>query len=382
MHNRITPDELRNLFPITGEQIYLFNGNIIPCATPVRQAMTAFLEVWTRGGDACWESGATAYLKAKTLFAELIHAAPEGIVGIPNTTTGINMAALMIRPGAGQNIVVTELEHMSNVYPWMQFRNDGAEIRYVPAPVGQIEMQAFADAVDEQTAAVSISHVTMGTGFRWDLAAVCRIAHAHGARVVIDAAQSAGVVPIDVQAWGVDFLAAPTFKWMLGPLGAGFLYVCPELVSACDPPLPGWFGVTNPGDNDLHHPHWHDTAHKFERGVPSMIGFAGAAAGLELLRDIGHQAVYERTAELAGYLYDGLLDLEATLCTSADPAQRAGIVAMQLPDQDRLWQQLEEAGIHVGNWLGCLRIDPACYNTIDELDRLLEHIRDFVDRRP
>ena len=77
----------------------------------------------------------------------------------------------------------------------------------------------------------------------------------------------------DAPQCGVDLLAAPSFKWMFSPLGAGFLYVCPELIETCDPPLPGWFGVVNPGDNDLHEPKWHRSAHKFERGVPAMIAF-------------------------------------------------------------------------------------------------------------
>ena len=370
--------ELRRLFPITREKVYLFNGNIIPCATPVRQAMESFLDSWMHNGDASWELGSSALAKAKTLFAEMIGAPAETIVGIPNTTTGINMAAMMIRPRTGQNIVVTELEHMSDVYPWLRFQREGVEIRYVPASKGAIEMEHFTGAVDDRTAAVCICHVTMGTGFRWDLSEVCRIAHRRGARVVVDAAQSVGAVRTDVTAWGVDILATPTFKWLLGPMGAGFLYVCPDLIAACDPPLPGWFGVKNPGDNELHSPQWHETAHKFERGVPSQICFVGAAAGLQLLRDIGHQQVFDRIARLTTYLYDGLVEIGVTPTTPSSPQRRAGIVAIQVPDQDRLCHELQEQGIHIGNWLGFLRIDPACYNTTDELDALLARIRQFV----
>ena len=156
------------------------------------------------------------------------------------------------------------------------------------------------------------------------------------------------------------------------------MYVCPEMIAACDPPLPGWFGVTNPGENDLHQPRWHPTARKFERGVPSLISFVGATAGLNLLQAVGHQVVFDRTTQLAGYLSDRLSELGVRLCTPRDPAKRAGIIAIRLPDQNRLWQQLEAARIHVGNWLGCLRIDPACYNTETELDEFLNRVRKFV----
>jgi selenocysteine lyase/cysteine desulfurase len=371
-------DELRSLFPITRTKVYLFNGNIIPCAIPVHHAIQRYLEIWSQAGDGCWQIGAAVYTEAKNLFCELINAPADTIVGIPNTTTGLNMAALMIRPKPGQNVIVTELEHMSDVYPWLPYKTHGVEIRYVPARGGAIDMEEFANALDDNTASVSISHVTMGTGFRWDLPELCRVAHQHGARVVIDAAQSAGAVPIDVLASGVDILATPTFKWLLGPLGAGFLYICPELIIKCDPPLPGWFGVTNPNDNALHDPNWYRTAPKFERGVPNLIRFVWAGAGMRLLRDIGLVNVFGKIAELSTYVYDGLADLGVRLLTPKQPEHRAGIVAMQMANQDRLWRHLEEANIHVGNWLGCLRIDPGCYNTKDELDEFLHQVRDFV----
>ena len=346
--------ELRAHFPITREKAYLFNGNICPCATPVRDAMARFLEVWTCGGDECWAVGHDAFEAGKALFAKLVGTTADTIVGIGNTTTGINIAAGLIRPGGGQNVVVTELEHMSNVYPWLAMRQRGVEVRYVPQRDGAIDMGEFAAAIDDETAAVSISHVTMGTGYRFNLDEVCSAAHEHGARVVVDAAQSAGAVPIDVTRSGVDLLAAPSFKWMFGPLGAGFLYVCPELIETCDPPLPGWFGVVNPGDNDLHEPKWHPSAHKFERGVPAMIAFAGAAAGLKLLDDFGCDKVFERTSALATYLYDALAALDVTIDTPSSPAHRAGIIAVKLPGHDALCEQLEQAGIHCGNWLGRL----------------------------
>ena len=374
----LTLEQLRRLFPITEEKKYFFNGNICPCASPVQQAMEEFLDAWTHTGDGCWAVGNNAFEEAKSLFGQLINAAPDTITGITNTTTGINMAALMVQPREGQNVVVTELEHMSDVYPWLAFKPRGVKIRYVPARDGHIDMVEFERSIDDDTAAVCISHVTMGTGFCFDLNEICRMAHAHGARVVVDGAQSVGAVPINVRASKVDFFAAPTFKWMFGPLGAGFLYVCPELIKACDPPLPGWFGVLNPLENDLWKTNWHTSAHKFERGVPAMIAFVGAEAGLRLLARIGHDAVFSRISELASYLIEGLTSLGVSVPTPNDPRKRAGIVAAEIPDYKTLWVQLENQSIHTGDWLGYLRIDTACYNTRDEIDELLKHIRNFV----
>ena len=372
-------DELRSLFPITREKIYLFNGNIIPCATPVRRAMETHLEQWTRAGDACFRHCMETYQQAKQLFAELINASPESVIGLHSTTSGINLAALMIHPTAGQNVVVTDLEHICNVHPWLKFKDEGVEVRYVPARGGTIEMEDFARAVDDETAAVSICHVTMNTGFRWGLAEACGIAHQHGARIVVDAAQSVGAVPTDVRRWRVDFLAAPTYKWLLGPMGAAFLYINPELVSAYDPPMAGWLGVQDPFEIDLRDTRWLRTPQRFEPGgMPGMICFAGAAAGLGLLGDIGHDTVFKRIEESVTYLYQGLSDINVTLDTPRRPQQRAGILAMKVREQDRLWRQLEQKGIHIGNWAGYLRIDPGCYNTTEELDAFLACVGEFT----
>ena len=374
-------DDVRALFPITREMIYLFNGNINACATPVRDALASFLDDWVRTGDATLAQSFAAIARSNELFAEMIGASPQTVLGVPNTTVGINLAAQMIRPRPGQNIVTTDLELVVTVHPWLPFTAAGAQMRYVPARDGTIAMEDLAAAIDDDTAAVSICHVMSGTGFRVDLAELSRIAHSHGAKLVVDAAQSAGCTPIDVTAWGVDFLSAPTFKWLMGPTGAGFLYVCPELVAACDPPLPGWFGLENVADVDLRNPVWFKTAQKFERGLPGTMCYVGAAAGMQMLRDLGHDNVYNQVERLATYLHERLTEIGVTVVTPADPSQRAGIIAMQTPGQDELHKQLEQKKIHVGNWMGCLRIDPAFFNTTAELDAFLKCVGDFVSKR-
>ena len=371
-------DEIRALFPITREMVYLFNGNINTCATPVREALSAFLEDWTRTADGTLDQSFAAIKKSNELFAEIVGSSPDCVVGVPNTTMGVNLAAQMIRPRPGQNIVTTELELVVTVHPWLPFTAQGAEMRYVPARNGAIAMEDLAAAIDDDTAAVSICHVMSGTGYRVDLAELARIAHGHGAKLVVDAAQSAGCTPIDVTTWEVDFLSAPTFKWLMGPTGAGFLYVCPEMIAACEPPMPGWFGLENVADIDLRNPVWFKTAQKYERGLPSTIGYVGAAAGMQMLRDVGYANVYSQVERLASYLHEQLTEIGVTVVTPADPGQRAGIIAMQTPGQDELHDQLEERKIHVGNWMGCLRIDPAFFNTTEELDAFLACVREFV----
>jgi selenocysteine lyase/cysteine desulfurase len=221
----------------------------------------------------------------------------------------------------------------------------------------------------------------MASGFRHDLRGLCDLARRHGAALVVDAAQSAGAVRIDLAETPVDFLAAPTFKWLLGPLGAGFLHVRADWIERAPPPMIGWMAVTNPGDNDLRAIRLHPTAMRFERGVLDMVAFAGARAGLEILHRVGMERVESRILDLSDRLHGGLralADKGVRLWTPPARAERAGIVAFDVPDRARLHGRLEADGIHTLDYLGHIRVDPSFYNTEEEIERLLEKLREWL----
>jgi selenocysteine lyase/cysteine desulfurase len=374
-------DAIRSLFPITQRTAYLYNGNIAPCATPVRVAMEHYLGTWTLGGDAAWEEGFGAFEQAKTLFARLVGGNSDSLCSVPNTSTGVNLAARMIAPAPGSNVVVDELSHMSNVYPWLQLRESGVEVRMARARDGRVPIDELARLVDARTAAIDLCHVSMANGFRFDLAELCSLARSVDAALVIDAAQSAGAIPIDLAATPVDFLVAPMFKWMLGPLGTGFLHVRSDWIERAQPPMIGWLAVTDPEVNDLRDIRLHRSAMRFEGGSLNLVGFVGARAGLQLLHDVGLQWAYSRIAELAERVYrglDGLAPLGVRLWTPPDPAERAGIVAFDVPRRPRLHRHLESRGIHVGHWLEHIRVDPCFYNSEEEVDRFLAETEAFL----
>lgn len=374
-------DAIRALFPITERSTYLYNGNINPCATPVRAAMEHFLDTWSTEGDGAWEEGFAAFEDAKVLFGRLVGCDPDTLCSVPNTSTGINLAARIIAPPPGSNVVVDELSHMSNVYPWLALRSSGVEVRMARARDGRVPIEEMARLVDARTAAIDVCHVSMGSGFRFDLGALCDLARSAGAALVVDAAQSAGAIPIDLRATPVDFLVAPGFKWLLGPLGAGLLHVREDWIGRAEPPMIGWLAVTDPGSNDLREIRLQSTAMRFETGSLNLVGYAGLRAGLQLLQDIGPSWVYSRIAGLADRLYRGvvrLAPLGVRPWTPADPAERAGIVAFDAPRRAQLHAHLESRGIHVGHWLDHIRVDPCFYNTEDEIDRFLAETGAFL----
>ncbi|MGQ9507631.1 MAG: aminotransferase class V-fold PLP-dependent enzyme, partial [Candidatus Bathycorpusculaceae bacterium] len=221
----------------------------------------------------------------------MIGAKREEIAFIENTSVGMNITANMLHYPPGSKIVTTDLEYPSVVYPWLR-KNLGAKIHYVKNVNGKILLDDVEKAVDDKTVAVAVSHVEYVNGFRNDLRAISEIAHKHGAYLIVDAIQSAGVIPIDVKRDNVDFLATACYKWLLSPPGAGYLYVKEELIEKFEPPFVGWASVKPEVFEtidfwDIWSLRLSETASRFEVGSPSFISLAGATEAIKMLLNIG-----------------------------------------------------------------------------------------------
>lgn len=366
--------ELRQLFPVTEHWTYLYNGSIHACPTPVSQAMRTFLSEWENGGEAAFFPAFEAFGRLKARFAALIHASPDNIVVTESTTAAINLAAQIISPQSGQNIVVTDLAFMSNTYPWL-VSHPSVEVRYVQNRQGRIHMEDLGALVDQHTAAISICAVTVGSGYRYDLVEVERLRG--NTPLVVDAAQALGLVDIDINQPPLDFLATTTSKWLMGPTGVGFLYVCDRHLSA-RPPAAGWLAAANVADWDVRTCELHQTAMRFQGGIPNLVGVVGALAALELHEEIGRPFIEERVRQLTGYLLDELAEIGVAIWTPRADHERAGIVFFRTPEITTLHAKLKESRIYCGNFLEGIRVDPNFYNTQEELDRFLGVVREHV----
>lgn len=364
---------VREEFPITRNKTFLNHAGQSPHPKRALEAMRAFMVEFSEEGavSADLEEG-------RHLFARLIGAEEGEIALIPNTSTGINTVANMLDCPKGSNVVVTDLEFPSVVYPWLR-RGLGLEVRYVKNVGGKIPLGDVERAVDDRTAVVAISHVEYPNGFRHDLASLAEIAHEHGAHLLVDAVQSAGAMRIDVRRDGVDFLAASCYKWLLGPSGAGFLYVRRELVEGFEPPFVGWASVRPEVFEtvdlwDIWGLRLSETARRFEVGEPSLISFIGATAALRLILDVGIENIEGRILDLTDRLIEGVRGLGFKLQTPLDRECRSGIVNFLIDDPQGWVEGLAERGIIVSARANGLRVSPHFYNTKEEIDRLLDEL--------
>ena len=370
---------VRQQFDIVDDKVYLRAANICPCATSVAAAVDDFVNVWRREGDACWGLVESAFEEGKALFAKLIGADSGEIATIENTSMGLSIAASLIAPPPGSNVVVDELTHQSNVYPWML--RSQVELRYARSDRGRVPLSEFEGLVDENTAAIDVCHVTMGHGFRHDLATLADLAHAHRAYLVVDAAQSAGVVPIDVGEASVDFLSCPTFKWLWGPLGAGFLYVRKDLLKLGPPPLVGWMSARRPAGFDIHSMHLHDDARRLQRGVHNGAGLVAALAGLRIVDELGADTIWNYVRGLSRQLLDGLEEVGLEVLTPTGDEERGGIVAFSVQDAAKFNQSLTDLGILAGQYLpDQIRMDVALFHDEEDIQRTLRAVEEVAAR--
>ena len=364
--------ELRAQFPITQRRAYLFSGALAPAATPVRAAWDAWTDSWSADPNAVYTGegliGSADALRAA--FAALIGADPATIAITDNTCRAANIAIRILAERPGGNVVIDDGTYPSSAYPWHALGD--REVRYVPTDGVDDAAGALAERIDDDTVAVCVTHVAPFTGRRHDLRAIADAAHARGARLVVDAAQSTGVVPIDVERDGIDVLVTTAMKWLLGPPGIGFLHLRADLLAQAPVLDVGYLGLDAPlGDWPPHTmPPVVADARRYELGLPSLPGVFAARAGIELLHEVGIERIFARVEELAGRCMDGLAERGADLLTPSDPAQRAGVIAFRHPDPQGLFDLCRERGVDVGA-IGAVRVDPHAFNDEDDIDRFL-----------
>jgi selenocysteine lyase/cysteine desulfurase len=253
------------------------------------------------------------------------------------------------------------------------------QVRYVGNLNGALWLEDFEKMVDDRTVAVAVSHVEYGNGFRNDLKAIAEVAHRHGAHLIVDACQSAGALGIDVKREGVDFLATSYYKWLLGPAGAGFLYIQKDLVEKSEPIFVGWASVKPEvfetvelwNNRELR---FSETASRFETGEPSVVSYVGATAALRLILQVGSSEVERRVLGLTGHLIKRLKEYGFRLQTPEAVEHRSGIVNFRVDKPAEKVEKLREKGIIVSARMNGVRVSPHFYSMEEELERLVEEV--------
>ena len=358
-------------FPVTHEWAYLNHAAVAPLPQRVVDTVCAFLHA-RQMGDMALVDWPPATEEARGLAARLLGAVPEEIAFINSTSDGLNLAANVLPIAPGENVILCDAEFPANVYPWINLERRGVEVRIIPNDGGGLSPAALEAALDERTRVVTVSSVEFLSGYRADLPALSRLCHAAGAYLVVDGIQSLGVVPMDVHAAGIDMLVTQGAKWLMAPIGIGFLYVRQELIRELQPAYAYYRAVTSPEPWLEYDWTLRPDACRFEVSSPNVAGLYGLRTSLALLLEVGIERIYAHVLDLTDRLLAGLDRLGAEVLTPRSRERRGGIVTCRTADAPADWQRLHEAHVQVSLREGYLRISPHFYNVPEEIDRFLD----------
>jgi cysteine desulfurase / selenocysteine lyase len=365
--------EWRKQFPVTKHWAFLDHAAV---AAPPKMCAQAIQE-WAHD---LAENGIASFLKwyervkvVRELAAKLINAHSQDVCFVGSTTQGINIIADGFPWQAGDNVVTVADEYPTNQYPWMNQQRHGVTVRAIPTHSGRVHVDELKAACDEHTRVLTISTVEFATGFRNDIAAIGEWCRSRGIFFMVDAIQSLGAFPLDVQAWPIDALAADSHKWLLGPEGAGICYINREWIDRLHPVGVGWNSVVSPGEFSTIH--WQPKPHagRYEGGTMNIGGILGMGESMRWLQHVGIQRVADRILFLTDYLMEHVPRVRCEVFSSPHANERSGIVAIDTPGQDpeAVKRRAQLAKIIVNVRGGHLRVSPHVYNTTEELDRLL-----------
>ncbi len=369
-------------FPAIRKSAYLNTASVCLMYRGAEAATTDWFKDLTENGTLTFDEAAeeSVFEGLHVTAAQLFNARPEEIAVGSSATELLASLAWAVAPGPGVNVVGTDVTFPSTIYPWARVaRSTGFELRLAEARDGYINPDDLVRLIDGDTAAVCVSDVEYSTGQLYDVAKLAEAAHKHGALLVVDASQSAGGVPIDVAASGVDALVAASYKWLCGPFGVAVMYLAPHLPGRLDPGLVGFRSHREMWELKADRIEYAETAKRFEFSTMAYGCALGLTASIVYLLGIGIDRIFERNKRLADLLIEGLRQRSAEIVSPQDEKERTSIVAARFPGADpkEIARQLSSRQVVVSARRDVLRFSPHLYNEPDDIERALDEIDRF-----
>jgi selenocysteine lyase/cysteine desulfurase len=378
-------DALRKEFPLLERKTYLNSGSYCALANNVKAAFEAYMEDRLLVG-ANWDVWVTKNESVRALVAQLLHATSDEIAVTASVSAGLNaLASAFDFSGARNKVVVSDFEFPTNAQIWHAQEPRGAQVVHVPRTAdGYIPTESFAEAIDEKTQLVAITHVCFRNGAKLDIPGIVRIARARGAKVLLDCYQSVGSLDIDVKALDVDFAVGGTLKYLLGTAGLGFLYVRDTFVQSLLPTNSGWFAQTDIGAMDITANRPAPSARRFEAGTPAVVNCYASEAGLQILLGVGTPAIEKRVYALTRRCMQRLEEIGWPSITPIQNERRGATVAIPARAAPELCAQLMKRDIVTSSRDDNVRASFHYYNNEDDIESFvvaMKHMRsDYVLR--
>ncbi len=370
----------RREFPILEKTLYMISHSLGAMPRRTRVRLNEFADTWATRGIRAWEEGWWDMpITTGNLIGKIIGAGPGEVMMTQNVSICQAIVLSCFDFSKRRNKIVSEsMNFPSNLY---NFHNL-PQARLVTVPTGDgmtISLERMLEAIDEKTALVAVSHVLFRSSFVQDLAELTRRAHEVGAMICADVYQSAGTVPLDVRALGVDFATGGSVKWLCGGPGAGYLYVRRDLWPHLEPRMTGWSAHKRPFAFEDGPIEYADDMSRFLNGTPNVPAMYSAMSGYEIVGEIGVERIRAKSLRQTRRLIELAREAGFAIRSRERDDQRGGVVVIDVPDGYEVTKELARRDVLVDFRPGAgIRVAPHFYTTDDEVEETIRAVKELA----
>ena len=368
---------LREQFPALASSVYMISHSLGAMPRAAQVALNEYAQLWVEKSITAWED----WIKESKLAAARIEKILRAAAGTVQMATNVSqvqatLASCLDYVGPRNRVVYTSLNFPTVSYVWKAEERRGAEVVVVPSDDGiGVPTERLLAAIDERTLVVPISHVLFRSSFIQDAAAIVKRAHEVGAMVILDTYQSAGTIPLDVTALGVDFVCGGSVKWLCGGPGAAYLYVRPDLIPRFAPRTTGWFAHRAPFAFTMPDQEYAEDVSRYGGGTLAIAPLYQARAGAELIGRIGVTAIRQKSLRQTAHMLKRAADAGYRINSPQSESQRGGTVVMDFAGADKVCAELNRRKFFCDHRPGGgLRASPHFYTTDAEVDRFMDEV--------
>jgi selenocysteine lyase/cysteine desulfurase len=380
--NEILSDESlrRREFPVTEKKIFLAHAGDCPLPRRAADAVSDYVRDATTGDQERFIYPETLN-ESRKIVAGFLGCQSEEVAFVGPTSLALSFVASGLKFRRGDNILIYFDDYPSNVYPWMALAEQGVQVRLMNTKsLGLIRPMDVMGQVDENTRLVALASCHFISGWRIDISKIGKFLRERGILFCVDAIQTLGAFPTPVEY--VDFMAGDAHKWLLGPCGAGLMYVRREAQERLNPPIYGWHNVNNPNFVAQEEIAFRADARKYEAGTANLLGVVGLMASLKFILEIGVENISRELLRKRAWLVPALQAKGYAVLNADAPAEAAsGIIAFHSPGKEiaavhkKLWDADIVTSLRTDRkGQNYIRLSPHFYNTDAELNRVLELI--------
>jgi cysteine desulfurase / selenocysteine lyase len=362
-------------FPVNREMIWLNNCGTTPAGNHILTALSRFMEGYARKGIFTETARFTEVRSnIKNILSRLLNCLPEELALIHNTAEGMNFISHGLKLSAEDEVILLQNEYPSNIYPWRHLEKKGVKLVTTPMETSPdaflIELKRLITA---KTRAISLSAVHWCTGMPLPLEQVGKLCKENNIDFVVDGAQGVGMQPLDTRSANIGYMAFSGWKWLMGPLGVGVLFVSQQKLNTLDPVFIGTASVINDKEYFPYKSELKPTADRFTISTANFNDWVYFEAALEFLQNIGFRTVRERIYELSAYLRDGLAHLGFHVLSDHFQDYPTGIVVCEKPGiaTNAVMDHLKNNRVVAAERLGRVRFSPHIYLSLEQMDTVL-----------